>query len=165
MKKVQELGKHFKWKHPGTCPACGSSRLWGHGFALRFFFGFACGLWMKRWRCPDCKAVHTSRPEGFLLGMQYPRQVQQESLEAKLAGKPFLRSIARQPQQHWWKTFLTLCRETANWEPPRRYLKKKLENGQLPVSKRRIYHESRPTADTPYLPFAVTVQPRPFNLE
>jgi hypothetical protein len=35
--------------------------------------------------------------------MQYPIQTQKSSLEAKLAGKPFLQAVPRQIQQHWWK--------------------------------------------------------------
>ena len=163
--KVQELGKHFQWKNPGTCPACSSSRLWGHGFALRFFFGFARGLWMKRWRCPDCGAVHTSRPDDFLPGMQYPRHIQQESLKMKLTGKPFLNTISRQVQQHWWKTFISRSRESGNWNCLFSFFRKSLATGQLPVTKRRIYRERYPKAAAPYLPFAVTVKPRPFNLE
>jgi RNA-directed DNA polymerase len=44
--------------------------------------------------------------EQFLPGMQYPVQTQKSSLEAKLAGKPFLQAVPRQIQQHWWKAFL-----------------------------------------------------------
>ncbi len=62
---IQAFGKHFKWKNPGICPNCIGARLWGHGFVLRYFAGFVCGLWMKRWRCPDCGSVHTVRPEEF----------------------------------------------------------------------------------------------------
>jgi len=165
LKKIQELEKKFLWKNPGTCPACGSPRLWGHGFVLRNFFGFAAGLWMKRWRCPDCGAVHTCRPANYLAGMQYPQHIHRMSLEAKLAGKPFLENISRQSQQHWWKAFLLQCRDTENWSDPRKFYQKNLEAGQLRVSKRRIYRESWPSAVSPYLPFALTVRPPPFNLE
>jgi hypothetical protein len=63
LEKLQALGKQFHWKKPECCPECGSIRLWGHGFVLRQFVGFAQGLWMKRYRCPDCHAVHTCRPK------------------------------------------------------------------------------------------------------
>jgi hypothetical protein len=165
LQKVQESGKNFFWKKPGSCPACNSRRLWGHGFALRYFFGFASGLWMKRWRCPDCGAVHTSRPADFLPGMQYPRRLQQSSLETKLAGKPYLKSIARQIQQYWWKTFLSRSKESENWAPLKSLYRKSLETGDLPVGKSRIYRAAWSTAVQPYLPFAVTVKVRPFSLE
>jgi hypothetical protein len=140
-------------------------RLWGHGFVLRQFVGFAQGLWMKRYRCPDCHAVHTCRPEQFLPGMQYPIQTQKSSLEAKLAGKPFLRAVSRQIQQHWWKAFLARCREAGNWSDPLNFLRQWTGFGQLPVTIRRIYRESWPTVGTPYLCFALTVKKRPFSLE
>ncbi|MEW8508961.1 MAG: hypothetical protein AB2598_19905, partial [Candidatus Thiodiazotropha sp.] len=112
-----------------------------------------------------CGAVHTSRPEEFPLAMQYPRHIQQESLEAKLAGKPFVKVISRQLQQHWWKTFLLRSRESGNWNCPQTFFKQSLAAGRLPVTKRRIYRESWSQAVVPYLPFAVTVKPRPFSLE
>ena len=58
LEKIQGLGKQFPWKNPKNCPCCSASRLWGHGYVLRYFVGVALGLWMKRWRCPDCGAVH-----------------------------------------------------------------------------------------------------------
>jgi hypothetical protein len=151
LEKLQALGKQFHWKKPECCPECGSIRLWGHGFVLRQFVGFAQGLWMKRYRCPDCHAVHTCRPEQFLPGMQYPVQTQKSSLEAKLAGKPFLQAVPRQIQQHWWKAFLTRCREAGNWSDPLNFLCQWTGFGQLPVTIRRIYRESWPTVGTPYL--------------
>lgn len=165
LQKVKELGKIFLWKNPGSCPSCGGNRLWGHGFALRYFFGFATGLWMKRWRCPDCGAVHTARPESYIPGMQYPQAIQQVSLEAKLSGRSFIKTISRQIQQYWWKTFVSRSRESANWTQLPIFYQKSLEAGQLPVTKKRIYRASWPTVVAPYLPFAVTVKPRPFSLE
>jgi len=165
LEKLQEFGKQFRWKKPRTCPECGSRRLWGHGFALRNFVGFALGLWMKRYRCPDCHAVHTCRPKQFLPGMQYPVQTQRSCLEAKLADQPFIKSVPRQIQQHWWKAFLTRCREAGNWSDPLHFLRQRTGTDQLPVTIRRIYRESWPDPVAPYLSFALTVKRRPFSLE
>jgi hypothetical protein len=76
------IGKQFHWKKPECCPEKHTA--------------MGAILWMKRYRCPDCHAVHTCRPEQFLPGMQYPVQTQKSSLEAKLAGKPFLQAVPRQ---------------------------------------------------------------------
>ncbi len=165
MEKLQALGKQFHWKKPECCPECGSIRLWGHGFVLRQFVGFAQGLWMKRYRCPDCHGVHTCRPQQFLPGMQYPVQTQISSLEAKLAGKPFLQTVSRQIQQHWWKTFLNHCRRSGNWTAPHSVFLRRQSDDQIPVTTRRIYREIWSEACVPYLPFALTVKPRPFSLE
>ncbi|WP_324292698.1 hypothetical protein [Marispirochaeta sp.] len=105
------------------------------------------------------------RPESFLPGMQYPKSTQRSSLESKLAGKSFLKTVSRQIQQHWWRTFRHLCRESGNWTDLRKFLTEHLHPGQLPVTKRRIYRASWPTAVSPYLPFALTVRPPPFSLE
>jgi hypothetical protein len=148
-----------------SCPGCGGPRLWGHGYVLRYFFGFINGLWMKRWRCPDCGAVHSCRPEAYLPGMQYPQEIQRMSLEAKLAGKIFLTSLPRQNQQYWWKAFQRQCLETGNFNDLREFHVKNLALGQLWISKRRIYRASWLRAVTPYLPFALTVKKPLVKLE
>jgi hypothetical protein len=165
LEELQESGKQFRWKKPNSCPECGSRRLWGHGFVLRQFVEFAQGLWMKRYRCPDCHAVHTCRPENFLPGMQYPVQTQSGSLEARLAGRPFVKTVPRQIQQHWWKAFLTCCRQLANWTDRSGFYRRCRAEGQVPVTTRRIYRESWPESVAPYLPFALTVKSLPFSLE
>ena len=165
LEKVQESGKGFRWKNPGSCPKCNNTRLWGHGYVLRYFFGFTFGLWMKRWRCPECGSVHTARPKEYTPGMQYPTEKMRESLKAKLLGKPFLKTIPRQNQQHWIKTFLYRCRERSNWNDGVSILENCNKFDQLPVTKRRIYSVNWPAAVIPYLPFAVTVKKPHFKLE
>ena len=165
LQKIQELGKQYLWQKPKTCPACDGRRLWGHGFVLRYFVGYATGLWIKRWRCPDCGAVHTVRPEGYCPGIQYPKNLQQKSLTAKLYGKPFLSTLPRQVQQHWLKTLRYICRRTANWNKPTTVLRDLLQTGQFHLTKRRIYSVRWPHTETPYLSFALTVRSPHFSLE
>jgi hypothetical protein len=97
--------------------------------------------------------------------MQYPVKIQETSIEAKLSGMPFLKCIPRQIQQHWWKAFITRCREESNWTDRLEFYKGCWTAGQLPVTKRRIFRESWTAAVVPYLPFALTVKPHPFSLE
>ena len=165
LQKIQELEKQFQWRRPKACPSCNGKRLWGHGYVLRYFIGFITGLWMKRWRCPDCGAVHTARPNQYCPGVQYSRDQQQMSITAKLSGNPFLKSIPRQVQQHWLKIFRNLCRRTANWNDPVAALRNLLRTGQFHLTKRRIYSASRQGADAPYLSFALTTKPPHFSLE
>jgi hypothetical protein len=165
LQKNQELEKQYPWKRPNICPCCKGCRLWGHGFVLRYFVGFATGLWMKRWRCPDCGAVHTARPEEYCPGVQYPRSLQQKSLTAKLSGKPFLSTLPRQVQQHWLKTFRFICRQTANWDNPLAVLRDLLRVGQFHLTKRRIYSARWLHIAAPYLSFALTTKPLHFSLE
>ena len=162
---IQASGKHFFWKKPSFCPKCGGLRLWGHGFVLRYFFGFASGIWMKRWRCPDCKGVHTSRPARYSPGIQYPRDFQIKSILSKLAGKPFLKQFSRQIQQHWRKLFARQMRQKSNWPDPLKFLSDQLESGQFNLTKRTIYREMISFSISPYLTFALTTKRRPFSLE
>lgn len=165
LKRIQEQGRQFQWKNPGSCPNCKGPRIWGHGFVLRYFAVFAVGLWMKRWRCPDCGAVHTVRPETNSPGCQYSKEVQIKSIYSKLCGKPFLKTINRQLQQHWFKNFKLLCMQDSNWNKPHNFLRQQVLNNQFHLTKRRIYSANWPDAYAPYLSFAVTVKQPHFKLE
>jgi hypothetical protein len=103
LEEVQALGKEFSWEKPENCPSCHGIRLWGHGFVLRYFFGFPQGLWLKRYRCPDCRAVHTARPAEYSPGFYYPWITIQASLDQKLKGGIYQKDITRQCQQYWQK--------------------------------------------------------------
>jgi len=120
---------------------------------------------MKRWRCPDCGAVHTTRPYQYCPGVQYPKKLQQMSISAKLAGKTFLKLIPRQVQQHWLKIFHRICRRTANWPDPDTVLQDFVRCDQFPLTKRRIYSANVPQSEDPYLTFALTTKPPHFSLE
>jgi len=102
VKYLCEVGKRYCWPKPSTCPGCGGMRLWGHGFVGRYFEGFVNPLWMKRFRCPDCTAVHTGRPGGFLNGIRSPAEVVRSCLAAKITNNRWLRSVSRQNQQYWF---------------------------------------------------------------
>lgn len=157
LEKIQEAGKDFLWQRPRRCPWCGSSRLWGHGFVLRYFFGYACGLWMKRWRCPDCGAVHTARPHEYAPGVQHPMKLQQQIIWQKLVGRPFLPEVSRQVQQHWKKVFTEMCRSRENWISAGAVKTMVRRIGQTGITQRRVYRKRFPSPGPPYLPFAVTV--------
>lgn len=132
---------------------------------LRYFFGYAFRLWMKRWRYPEYGAVHCARPKEFLPGMQYPENLQRCSLQTKISGKPFLNFLPRQVQQYWKKRFFLFCREQSNWPDQALCFKQAVAAGQLPMSKRRIYSTSWEKANSPYLPFVLTVKPRHISPE
>lgn len=103
VKRLVEEGKDFPWPRPERCPSCQSRRLWGHGYVRRYFEGFTFGLWMKRYRCPDCGAVHTLRPEGFYRGFHYSRLTILLSLLNKVLRNQWLRCLQRQTQQYWFR--------------------------------------------------------------
>ena len=156
LKEIQLQGRRFPWKRPGSCPGCQGRRLWGHGFVLRYFHGYAKGLWMRRWRCPDCNAVHTVRPHEYPAGSAYPATTHFESLRRKLTGESFLPSVSRQAQQYWKNAFDFQRHKLENWKTPLVFFRESIINGRKPVSfslKQRVIPSG---LDPPYLNFAVT---------
>jgi hypothetical protein len=91
--------------------------------------------------------------------------LQQKSLQAKLAGKPFLPELSRQVQQHWKKVFTELCRRRGSWISTDEQRQLAAGVRQTGITKRRIHRESLPHAEPPYLPFALTVRMPVFSLE
>ena len=81
--KIKEIlirGRGYPWPKPELCPRCRIAGVWGHGFALAYFDGICEGLWLRRYRCPECGCVMRLRPEGYLspiLGLYwvYPLEV------------------------------------------------------------------------------------------
>lgn len=104
LQKLQELGKTYPWKKPRYCPGCRSKRLWGHGTVIRYFYGYDEGLYLKRWRCPECGSIHTVRPETHQSRHQYTQEIIRKALAYKLAVGCFRSNEAsRQNQQYWYK--------------------------------------------------------------
>ena len=103
--EISRVGRGFSWPRPSRCPRCRGSRLWGHGYVRRFFDGTVGALWMKRWRCPDCGAVHTMRPETHWRGFWAERTTILTSLEGKESGRRWLSNLGRERQQYWWRGF------------------------------------------------------------
>jgi len=118
VKVLFERGKEFPWLKPLRCSRCGSARLWGHGFAERYFEGFGKCLWVKRFRCPDCFAVHTCRPLGFLRGFRYSAGVIRSSLLKKITETRWVMGIVRQNQQYWYHCLRTWASRLENVKLP-----------------------------------------------
>ena len=62
---IKEQGKLYQWERLEQCPRCHSTRVWGHGYVARYFHMFLSALFLKRWRCDSCNAVHVSKPKGY----------------------------------------------------------------------------------------------------
>lgn len=103
VKRLVEEGKNFPWPRPKRCPRCKSQRLWGHGYVLRYFEYWPHPVWLKRFRCPECRAVHTLRPERFWKGFHYSVLTILLSLLNKILENRWLRCLSRQVQQYWFK--------------------------------------------------------------
>lgn len=69
VKHLFEMGREFAWPKPERCPRCGG-RMWGHGFITAWFDDYQDPLWLKRYRCPDCRCVIRLRPQGYFKRFQ-----------------------------------------------------------------------------------------------
>jgi len=103
LSELQTLGKEYKWKRPKRCLCCYGARIWGHGYVRRFFDEAPDGLWMKRWRCPECGAVYTARPHTYWRGFWASQATILSSLFAKESDHRWLSMVCRERQQYWWR--------------------------------------------------------------
>lgn len=110
--QLQREGKEFKWERPECCPKC-SGRVWGHGFCSRYFSGFSCVFWIKRYRCSnaECGAVITMRPEGYWPRVHTSIRRIFEILSERLSKHRWQRGVSRQGAGHWLRNFLRFCRK------------------------------------------------------
>jgi len=118
VKRLVEEGKNFPWPRPEQCPGCQSRRLWGHGYVQRYFEGWSEGIWIKRYRCPDCRAVHTLRPERFYKGFYYSIWTILLSILNRIIHSRWLKCLSRQGQQYWYKGLLFQASHHSNCKDP-----------------------------------------------
>ena len=72
LEELRQQGKGYQWQKPQRCPSCEMAGLWGHGYIQRYFDGYSEPLWIKRYRCPHCRAVHILRPATHYRRFQAP---------------------------------------------------------------------------------------------
>jgi hypothetical protein len=122
----------------------------------RFFDGIPDAVWVKRWRCPVCAAVHTMRPSSHWRGFWAPWRLILQSLQGKVAGAPWLPRLERQRQQYWWRGFLQqACRGGLQTASPA-VLRQMLWQRRILATHSLKYFEVRPLEHPPYRIFAVT---------
>jgi len=98
---IFQQGRKFNWKKPAKCPRCHSVRVWGHGFVAAFFDGFGESLWLRRYRCPDCKCILRMKPEGYFRRFRVPIATVRTCLRDRLSNGPWLWSLSKSRQRHW----------------------------------------------------------------
>jgi hypothetical protein len=76
--------------------------------------GFMEALLMKRFRCPDCSAVHTCLPLDFLKGLRFSAEVVSKCLCSKIEENRWLSSVVRQNQQYWYRCLREWASRQAN---------------------------------------------------
>lgn len=97
------LGKDFNWNRP-KCPN-GCPKMWGHGFVLKSFTNFSDGLFIKRYRCPTCKAVITLTPSGHFKRYQSSIKAIYQAIKVRLKSHKWPEWTTRQRARHWMRKF------------------------------------------------------------
>jgi len=80
--------------------------------------GFLQPLWVRRFRCPDCGAVYTLRPDTFARGFRYSFMTILSSLVRRITGLSLLPHPSRQAQQHWYRGLRLQSSRTGNVPHP-----------------------------------------------
>jgi len=112
--KLEEKKKEYPWERLGRCPRCKGPRVWGHGYVLRYFDSYEGGVWLKRYRCAECRAVHTVRPETHYRGFWASIAHIVDSLVEKALYNRWLSGHSRQRQQYWWRGFVKQASKKRN---------------------------------------------------
>lgn len=109
LEQLSKEGKNFNWDRPKSCFCCGS-KVWGHGFYGRYFQGFQEKLWLKRYRCSQCKALIAMIPKGFLRYFQSSFQKICQALQERFYSYLWPPWVTRQRGGHWANKLKNYCR-------------------------------------------------------
>ena len=115
LKELSEKGRDYPWKKPEKCPACGSDRLWGHGFVEAFFEWFVFALWIRRYRCPDCGCVVRMKPSGIFKRFRADIDTVRACLRAKIEKRTWSPALSKSRQRHWFRALkANVCARLGN---------------------------------------------------
>ena len=152
------MGEKYPWPRPLWCPRCRSPRLWGHGYVQRYFDDFKWALRLKRYRCPDCGAVHTLRPHLYDRRFQVIWVTIFLSLLQKITLDRWLPGLSRQRQQYWWRGFKKTASRRQNFAPETAVatLITLLQAKYLLATHSLTHYERTPLGESPHRRFAAT---------
>lgn len=95
-------GKGYKWPSC-ECKKC-HRNMWGHGFVTRYFSGLS-QVFIKRYRCPECRTVVVTRPEGFRPWIRSSIKTIYQSLRSRITSGYWPTEVTRQRGGHWLRRF------------------------------------------------------------
>jgi len=115
-------------------------------------------LLLKRYRCPDCGAVHTLRPHLYDRRFQVIWFTIFLSLLKKIMIGRWLLGMSRQRQQYWWKGFKKHASRKRNFsdETALATLVSLFEAESLLATHSLTHYEREPLGESPHRRFAVT---------
>ena len=112
IKDIVAQGRDFSWPRPAACPRCNGPRIWGHGFVTAFFDGFAEQIFLKRYRCPECRCVIRVRPSGYFKRVQAPVLAIRSCIRFRIENGRWPPGGSRSRCGHWLRS---LARKVSAW--------------------------------------------------
>lgn len=113
VKRLVELGRQYRWERPERCPKCQSVRVWGHGYVSAYFDEAGSqSVFLKRYRCSQCRVVMRLRPLGYWRRIQATVTAVQQCVLHRVEkgrwpprcnaarGRHWLRALKRQVRTH-----------------------------------------------------------------
>ena len=76
-------------------------RLWGHGFVLAYFDQITDGLYLRRYRCPDCHCIIRMKVKGYFARFHATTRTIRCCLEYRLSNDRWLTMLSTSRQRHW----------------------------------------------------------------
>lgn len=91
--------------------------MWGHGFANRYLDECDQALLVRRYRCPGCRLVLTTRPAQYLSRFQASIADIRYALSQRFQSRRWRSNRSRSRQRHWLKGLLgkIRCHLGCNW--------------------------------------------------
>lgn len=102
LKEIFKEQRHYAWPKPEVCPRCKMRKPWGHGFVLAYFDGFSSGIYLRRYRCPECCCVIRLRPKGYFARFQ----ASIKTIRSHVARGGYGAGISRSRLRYWLKALL-----------------------------------------------------------
>lgn len=103
LKEICEKGRKYLWPKPKVCPCCKAGRLWGHGFVCAYFDEEPEGVYLRRYRCPDCGCVVRLKPAGYFKRFQSSIATIRSCVCGRSDKARSLTMVSRTREAHWVK--------------------------------------------------------------
>ena len=104
LEEIVEMGRDYPWPRPVACCTYGGKRLWVHGYVEAYFDGMDEPVWLKLFRCPDCKGVHKLRPAGYFKGFRADIETIRRSIVTRVKTGRWPSDISRTRAGHWLRS-------------------------------------------------------------
>ena len=101
LKHLFKCQRNYAWPRPQCCPRCRMMRPWGHGFFLAYFDDLPAGVYLRRYRCPQCSCIIRLRPKGYFPRFQAAIGAIRASLSQRICGGGYLPRFSASRQRHW----------------------------------------------------------------